>query len=42
MKEAMTKIIDTLTQEDFHSGLPEVVGTVQQCIAVGGDYFEED
>ena len=29
MKEAVTKIIDTLTQEDFHGGLPEVVGTVQ-------------
>ena len=30
MKEALTKVIDTLTQEDFHWGLPEVVGTVQQ------------
>ena len=30
MKEAVTKVIDTLTQEDFHGGLPEVVGTVQQ------------
>ena len=30
MKEAVTKVIDTLTQEDFHLGLPEVVGTVQQ------------
>ena len=29
MKEAVTKVIDTLTQEDFHGGLPEVVGTVQ-------------
>ena len=28
MKEAVTKVIDTLTQEDFHEGLPEVVGTV--------------
>ena len=27
MKETMTKVIDTLTQEDFHG---EVVGTVQQ------------
>ena len=34
MKEAATKVIDTLTQEDFHGALPEVVGTVQQvqCI----------
>ena len=30
MKEAVTKVIDTLTQEDFHGGLPEVIGTVQQ------------
>ena len=31
MKEAVTKFIDTLTQEDFHGGgLPEVVGTVEQ------------
>ena len=30
MKEAVTMVIDTLTQEDFHGGLPEVVGTVQQ------------
>ena len=31
MKEAVTKVIDTLTQEDLHGwGLPEVVGTVQQ------------
>ena len=30
MKEAVTKVIDTLTQEDFHGGLVKVVGTVQQ------------
>ena len=30
MKEAVTKVIDTLTQEDFHWGLPEVVKRVQQ------------
>ena len=29
MKEAVTKVIDTLTQEDFKWVLPEVVGTVQ-------------
>ena len=29
MKEAVTKVIDTLTHEDFHGGLPEVVGTAQ-------------
>ena len=30
MKEGVTKVIDTLTQEDLDWGLPEVVGTVQQ------------
>ena len=30
IKESVTKVIDTLTQEDFHWGLPEVVGMVQQ------------
>ena len=30
MKEAATKVIDTLTQEDFHGGIPEVIGTVKQ------------
>ena len=30
MKEAVMKVIETLTQEDFHGGLPEVVGMVQQ------------
>ena len=29
MKEAVTKVIDTPTQEDFHGGLAEVIGTVQ-------------
>ena len=30
MKEAVTKVIDMLPQEDFHGGLLEVVGTVEQ------------
>ena len=30
MKEGVRKVTDTLTQEDFHWGLPEVDGTVQQ------------
>ena len=30
MKEAVTKVIDMLTQEDFDGGLEEVVGTVEQ------------
>ena len=34
MKEAVMKVIDTLTQEDFHGALPEVVEMVQKvhCI----------
>ena len=30
MKEAGTKVIDTLKQDDFEECLPEVIGTVQQ------------
>ena len=30
MKEAVTKVIDMLTQVDLHWGPPEVVGTIQQ------------
>ena len=30
MKEGVTKVIDTLSQEDFHGAPPEAVGTVQQ------------
>ena len=30
IKEAEMNVIDTLTQEDFPWGFPEVVGTVQQ------------
>ena len=37
MKEAVTKVIDTLTQEDFQKLLERY-----KCIAAGGDYFEGD
>ena len=30
MKEAVTKVIDMLTQEDFHEAFQKFVGTVQQ------------
>lgn len=30
IEETVTRVIDTLTQEDFQGGLPEVVGKVQQ------------
>ena len=30
MKEAVTKVIDTLTQEDFHGAFQKLLETVQQ------------
>ena len=38
MKEAVTKVIDMLTEEDFHGALQKY----NKCIAAGGDYFEGD
>ena len=37
MKEAVTNIIDTLTQEDFHGAFQELLGRYNKCIAAGGD-----
>ena len=42
MKEAMTKVIDTLTQEDFHGAFQKLLERYNKCIAAGGDYFEGD
>ena len=42
MKEAVTKVIDTLTQEDFHGTLQKLLERYNKCIATGGDYFEGD
>ena len=42
MKEAVTKVIDTLTQEDFHGAFQKVLELYNECIAAGGDYFEGD
>ena len=42
MKEAVTKDIDTLTQEDFHGAFQKLLGLYNKCIAAGGDYFEGD
>ena len=39
MKEALTKVIGTLTQEDFHQALQKLLERYK-CIAAGGDYFE--
>ena len=41
MKEAVTKVIETLTQEDFHGALQNLLERYK-CIAAGGDYLEGD
>ena len=42
MKEVVTKVIDTLTQEDIHGAFEKLLEQYNKCIAAGGDYFEED
>ena len=39
MKEAVTKVIDTLTQEDMYGALQKLLERYNMCIATGGDYF---
>ena len=40
MKEAVTKVIDTLTQEDFHGTFQKLLERYNKCIAARGDYIE--
>ena len=40
MKEAVTKVIDTVTQEDFDGAFKKLLQRHNKCIATGGDYFE--
>ena len=40
MKEAVSKVIDTLAQEDFHGATQKSLERYNKCIVVGGDYFE--
>ena len=40
MKEAVTKVIDTLTQEDFHDVFQKFLERYNKCTAAGGGYFE--
>ena len=42
MKEAVRKVIDTLTQEDFHGAFQKSLERYNKCIAARGDYFEGD
>ena len=41
MKESEAKVIDTLTQEDFHGAFEKLLEQYK-CITAGGDYFEGD
>ena len=40
MKEAVTKVIDALTQEDIHWAFQKLLERYNKCIAAGEDYFE--
>ena len=42
MKEAVMKVIDTLTQEDIHGAFQKLLKQYNKSIAAGGDYFEGD
>ena len=42
MKEAVTKVIDMLTKEDFHEAFQKLSEWYNKYIAAGGDYFEGD
>ena len=42
LKKAVTKVIDTLTQEDFHGAFQNLLERYNKCIAAGGDYFKGD
>ena len=41
MKEAVTKVIDTLKQEEFHGVFQKLLERYK-CIAAGEEYFEGD
>ena len=42
MNEAVTKVIDMLTQKDFYGAFRKLLERYNKCIAAGGDYFEGD
>ena len=42
MKEAVTKVIDTHSQEDFHGAFEKLLERHIKCLTVGGDFFEGD
>ena len=40
MKEAVTKVIDTLTQEDLDGAFQKLLERYNKCIAAGEDFCE--
>ena len=42
IKEAVTKLIDTITQGDFRGAFQKLLERYNKCIAAGADYFEGD
>ena len=42
LKETLTKVIDTLTQEDFMGALQKLLELYKKCLEAGGDSFEGD
>ena len=42
MKEAVTQVIDTLRQEDFHGSSEKLLERYKKCIDAVGGYFEGD
>ena len=42
MKEAVTKVIDTLTQDEFQGAFQKLLEWCNNCNAGGGDYLEGD
>ena len=42
MKDAVTKVIDVIIQEDFHGAFQKLLERYNKCITTGWDYFEGD
>ena len=42
MKEAVTKVIDMLTQEDFYETFQKLLERPNKYISSSGDYFKGD
>ena len=42
VKEAVSKVIDTITQKDFHGAFQKLLERYNKGIAAGGDCFKGD